>query len=43
VAFYYSRKQMQKLSVDLETKVLNDLASMNVYLAMPNLSLVSLV
>jgi uncharacterized membrane protein YpjA len=25
VAFYYSRKQMQKLSVDLETKVLNDL------------------
>jgi predicted peroxiredoxin len=24
VAFYYSRKQMQKLSVDLETKVLND-------------------
>ncbi|HYY40973.1 MAG TPA: hypothetical protein VE692_06955 [Nitrososphaera sp.] len=25
VAFYYSRKQMQKLSVDLETKILNDL------------------
>ena len=25
VEFYYSRKQMQKLSVDLETKVLNDL------------------
>ena len=25
VAFYYSRKQMQKLSTDLETKVLNDL------------------
>ena len=25
VAFYYSRKQMQKLSVDIETKVLNDL------------------
>jgi hypothetical protein len=22
-AFYYSRKQMQKLSVDIETKVLN--------------------
>ena len=43
VAFYYSRKQMQKLSVDLETKVLNDFASMNVYLAMTNLSLVSLV
>ena len=25
VAFYYSRKQMQKLSVDIETKVLSDL------------------
>jgi hypothetical protein len=25
VAFYYQRKQMQKLSVDIETKVLNDL------------------
>jgi hypothetical protein len=25
VGFYYSRKQMQKLSVDIETKVLNDL------------------
>ena len=24
-AFYYSRKQMQKLSVDIETKVLSDL------------------
>jgi hypothetical protein len=27
VAFYFSRKQMQKLSVDIETKVLSDLAS----------------
>ena len=25
VAFYYSRKQMQKLSIDIETKVLSDL------------------
>jgi hypothetical protein len=25
VSFYYSRKQMQKLSTDIETKVLNDL------------------
>src|SRR5919198_2442140 len=25
MAFYYSRKQMQKLSVDIETKVLSDL------------------
>lgn len=25
VLFYYSRKQMQKLSVDIETKVLSDL------------------
>jgi hypothetical protein len=25
VAFYFSRKQMQKLSVDIETKVLSDL------------------
>jgi hypothetical protein len=25
VSFYYSRKQMQKLSVDIETKVLSDL------------------
>ena len=24
-AFYYSRKQMQKLSVDIETEVLSDL------------------
>jgi hypothetical protein len=24
VAFYYSRKQMQKLSTDIETKVLSD-------------------
>jgi hypothetical protein len=24
-AFYYSRKQMQKLSTDIETKVLSDL------------------
>jgi positive regulator of sigma E activity len=26
MAFYYSRKQMQKLSVDIETKVLSDVA-----------------
>jgi hypothetical protein len=25
VSFYFSRKQMQKLSVDIETKVLSDL------------------
>ena len=25
VSFYYSRKQMQKLSTDIETKVLSDL------------------
>ena len=25
VGFYYSRKQMQKLSVDIESKILNDL------------------
>jgi membrane protein insertase Oxa1/YidC/SpoIIIJ len=25
VAFYFSRKQMQKLSIDIETKVLSDL------------------
>ena len=25
VAFYYSRKQMQKLSMDIETKILNDM------------------
>src|SRR5579884_3710694 len=25
VSFYYLRKQMQKLSIDMETKVLNDL------------------
>jgi hypothetical protein len=25
VSFYYSRKQMQKLSIDIETKVLSDL------------------
>jgi hypothetical protein len=25
VSFFYSRKQMQKLSVDIETKVLSDL------------------
>lgn len=25
VLFYYSRKQMQKLSVDIETKVISDL------------------
>jgi hypothetical protein len=25
VVFYYSRKQMQKVSIDIETKVLNDL------------------
>ena len=25
MAFFYSRKQMQKLSVDIETKVLSDL------------------
>ena len=24
VSFYYSRKQMQKLSLDIETKILND-------------------
>src|SRR5215467_4443335 len=24
VSFYYSRKQMQKLSIDIETKILND-------------------
>jgi hypothetical protein len=28
-AFYYSRKQMQKLSVDIETKVLSDLDDKN--------------
>lgn len=27
VSFYYSRKQMQKLSIDIETKVLSDLNS----------------
>ena len=25
VSFYFSRKQMQKLSIDIETKVLSDL------------------
>ena len=25
VSFYYSRKQMQKLSIDIETKILNDM------------------
>jgi len=25
VSFYYSRKQMQKLSVDIESKVLSDM------------------
>ncbi len=25
VSFYYSRKQMQKLSLDIETKLLNDM------------------
>ena len=25
VSFYYSRKQMKKLSIDIETKILNDM------------------
>ena len=25
VSFYYSRKQMRKLSIDIETKILNDM------------------
>ena len=25
MSFYYSRKQMQKLSIDIETKILNDM------------------
>jgi len=25
VSFYYSRKQMQKLSIDIQTKILNDM------------------
>ena len=31
VSFYFSRKQMQKLSVDIETKVLSDLDEKNAW------------